>query len=1050
MENIPFKIYSASAGSGKTFTLVKGYLKICLRARSPQKFMAILAITFTNKAAAEMKERIIKSLKAFSNPDNAEQAELDMMTLITEETGLTKKELQSKSQLIFESILHNYSRFAIGTIDKFTYRVLRTFAQDLGLPNNFEVEMEHKLLLKQGVDLLINKTGEDEKLTQLFVNFIKDKTADDKSWLIEKDFYTIAEELLKESSQEHCESLKNLGLDDFFELRKEVQNYMNKIDNELSAIGQGFISDCKDKGLLSEWFAGGARSGLPKYFEFLSTKNWEKYNASASNLKYIEKENWYAGKAPKEAHAQIDAIQEKFYPLTKRVDEILKEYPKYLHFKLIARNLYSVAVLQEISKEMQQIKEQNNIIPIGEFNKKIAEVLQNEEGNFIYERLGERYDNYFIDEFQDTSELQWKNLLPLIENAIADGQKPGSAMIVGDAKQAIYRWRGGEVDQFIDLQRAAADQNLKGAYRMESLSLGNNYRSRAEVVNFNNELFSSIAKQIKKEQYRDLFNNLNTQQVKGPGGYVSLEYLENGAEHDELQLTRCLETIKELKNDGFNYGDICILNRTKAKGALIVKMLSDENIPVISSESLLLEQSPEVRFVLNFLRFLNEPNHPRYRFKLIEFLQEKKLCPWTLENINLRTGELCKTSNEHFNAFLKTVIKDYDVLKWRLLSLIELCHKIIKAFKLEEDARVYMQFFMDEIWEYSNKYSQDLYGFLNYWEERAHKLSVAIPEGINAVQVMTIHKSKGLEFPVVLFPFANWNATSERDAKSWVETNEPELKNLPTSLIPLNDKLMSGSEQLQAVFEEHKSKVLLDNLNMLYVALTRPKTRLYIYTSIKGRDKNLNEFFDAFLQSKGLWEDGKTEYQFGKKLKTSSKKTKKNNDIPIVQPIEDLSKILRISKLAPKMWEVDHPEKGADKGRKVHEILSYIKTDNDLDEALKKALRQGLIVNSEKKEMKSLLEMTLKNVEMKPYFAKGLKVKNEEEILLKNGDVLRPDRLVFEGDEVTIIDYKTGLENNAHKKQILSYKTEIENMGYKVKDCVLAYINDESVVLEKV
>ncbi len=1050
MKSAPFKIYCASAGSGKTFTLVKEYIKICIKARSPQKFMAILAITFTNKAATEMKERIIKSLKAFSDPDKAEQTELDMMMLIAEETGLTKKELQSRAQLIFENILHNYSRFAIGTIDKFTHRVLKTFAQDLGLPNNFEVEMEHKLLLKQAVDLLINKAGEDEKLTRLFVNFIQNKTADDKSWLIEKDFYTIAEELLKESGQEHCENLKNLSLDNFFKLRNEVQNYTNKIDLELSTIGQKFLSDCKNTGLKPEWFAGGARSGLPKYFEYLSSKNWEKYKPSDSNLNNIEKENWYAGKTPKEASSQIDAVQEKFYPLVKKAIEVLEEYPKYVHFKLIAHNLYSVAVLHEISKEMQQIKEQNNIIPIGEFNKKIAEVLQNEEGNFIYERLGERYANYFIDEFQDTSELQWNNLVPLIENAIADGQKPGSAMIVGDAKQAIYRWRGGEVDQFINLQKVAANPNSQGAYKMEHLSLKNNYRSRAEVVNFNNELFSSIAHQIEHKKYKELFINLKAQEVKGGGGYISLEYLENGAEHDELQLDRCLETVQELNKDGFNYGDVCILTRTKAKGALIVKTLSDKNIPVISSESLLLEQSTEVRFILNFLRFLNEPNHPRYRFKIIEFLHENAFCPWSPEMINQKLEALCKGSANQFYAFLKELVIDFDLLKWRSSSLIELCHKITKAFLLEKRARVYVQFFLDEVWVYSNKYSQGLFGFLNYWEEHAHKLSVVIPEGINAVQVMTIHKSKGLEFPVVLFPFANWNATSERDAKSWVEINEPELEGLPNSLIPLNDKLKSGTKQLQAIYEEHKAKVLLDNLNMLYVALTRPKTRLYIFTSAKERGKNLNTFFDAFLQSKGLWEDGKTQYNFGKTVKAANKKQKENKKIPTSQPVEDLSKILHINRQAPKMWEVIHPEKGADKGRRVHEILSYIKTVNDLDDALKKALRLGLITNSEGGEMRSLLSVVLKSVEMKPYFAQGLRVKNEEEILLSNGRILRPDRLIFKENEVTIIDYKTGLENNTHKKQILEYKTEIENMGYKVKECLLVYINDESIKLKRV
>ena len=1012
--------------------------------------MAILAITFTNKAAAEMKGRIIKSLKAFSYPDKALQTELDMMMLILEETGLAKKELQSRAQLIFENILHNYSKFNIGTIDKFTHRVLKTFARDLGLTNNFEVDTEHKVLLKQAVDLLINKAGEDDQLTKLFTNFIQNKMDNDKSWLIEKDFYIIAEELLKESGQGHCENLKNLSLDSFFRLRKEALNYTNKIDDELSVVGQLFLSDCKKSGLSFDWFAGGASRGLPKYFEFLNSKRWEKYRPSDSNLKNIEKENWYAGKAPKETYSQIDAIQEKFYPLVKKAIETLKEYPKYVHFKLITHNLYSMAVLHEISKEIDQIKEQNNIVPIGEFNKKIAEVLQNEDGNFIYERLGERYTNYFIDEFQDTSELQWKNLVPLIENAIAGGEKPGSVMIVGDAKQAIYRWRGGDVDQFINLQQLASDVGSQKQYKMESLSLKNNFRSKAEVVNFNNELFSSIANQMEHNKYKNLFINLSAQEIKGRGGYVSLEYIENGAEHEELQLKRCLDAIKELNKDGFNYGDICILTRTKAKGALVVKMLSDKNIPVISSESLLLKQSTEVRFILNFLRFLNEPNHPRFRFKIIEFLHENKFFSWSNEVINQKLESLCKVSANHFYVFLKELIKDFDLLKWRSSSLIDLCHKITKAFHLEKKARIYVQFFLDEVWMYGNKYSQELFGFLNYWEEKAHKLSVVIPRGINAVQVMTVHKSKGLEFPVVLFPFANWDAISEPDAKSWVEINEPELKELPSSLIPLNDKLKSSTKLLQTIFEEHKAKVLLDNLNMLYVALTRPKTRLYIFTSSKERRKNLNVFFDSFLQSKGLWEKGKTQYNFGKKVKKTNNKQKENKKIPISQPIKDLSKILHINRRAPKMWDVNQPEKGADKGRRVHEILSYIKTANDLEYSLKKALRHGLIINDEIKELRVLLNLVLKNNELKPYFAQGLRVKNEEEILLSNGCVLRPDRLVFKKNEVTIIDYKTGQENNTHKKQVLEYKTEIEKMDYRVKECLLVYINNESIKLMRV
>ena len=1046
MENTPFKIYSASAGSGKTFTLVKEYLKICLASKSPKKFVEILAITFTNKAASEMKERIITSLKGFTSPASAEQTEKDMLELIASETGISTEDLSSRSKIIFEAILHNYSQFSIGTIDKFTHRIIRTFAQDLDLPANFEVEMDHKLLLKQAVDLLISRTGEDEKLTQLFVSFIKDKTADDKSWLIENDFYTIAEELLKESGQEHCDSLKDLELEDFFSIKKSIQDYIYKFDVELAAIGAGFKSDCTDLGLLSEWIVGG-KNGLSKYFEYLQKKQWDSYIPTKTNSKNIEKENWYATKAPSEIRGDIDTIQAKFQPQLKRVLVILEDYPKYVNFRLIARNFYSMAVLHEISKEMQYIKEQNNIIPIGEFNKKIAEVLQNEEGNFIYERLGDRYANYFIDEFQDTSELQWNNLVPLIENAIANGQKPGSAMIVGDAKQAIYRWRGGEVDQFINLQIKAKNLTARHPYKMEALSLESNYRSAEEVVNFNNKFFSSIAPKIEKESYRELFQGLSSIPQKGKGGHVSIEYIEYGSDYDDLQKAKCLETINTLKEDGFNFGDICILTRTKAKGALIVKALSDHSIPVISSESLLLEKSTEVKFMLNFLRFLNEPSHPKFRFKLMEFLNENEYSTWTLDTTQQQLERLSKGSVKEFNSFLHSLVPDYDMLQWRSISLIEMCHKISKSFQLEKSARVYMQFFMDELWVYSNKYSQDLFGFLNYWEDKATKLSVAVPEGIDAVQVMTIHKSKGLEFPVVIFPFANWDSTSEIDPKSWVAIDEPELENLPTSLIPLSDKLKTSTKQLQEVYAAHKSKVLLDNLNMLYVALTRPKTRLYIQTSAKGG--NLNLHFDNFLKDDGMWEEEKTVYTFGDAVKYKAKERAKNKYIKAIPPINNLSEILKITRQAPKMWEVENPEKGADKGRKVHEILSYILVKEDLDSAFKKALREGLIVNSELPELRSLLERVLNHKELQTYFSEGLKVKNEEDILLANGKVIRPDRLVFGELGITIIDYKTGEPLQSHEEQILGYSAHIKQMGYSVSSCVLAYINEDSIVLNE-
>lgn len=1046
MEMAPFKIYNASAGSGKTFTLVKEYLKVCLGSSSPHKFFSILAVTFTNKAAGEMKERVLTCLKAFSNPSCAGQTELDMMNAISSEMDIEKRVLQARSQLVFETILHRYSRFSIGTIDKFTHRVLKTFAHDLGLPSNFDVEIEQSILIKQAVDLLISRAGNDDELTRLFVSFIKTKTDDDKSWLIENDFYVVAEELLKESGQKHCEMLETLSLDQLFHLKKGLEAYIANIDLKLSTIGKSFAKYCRENEIELKWVRGGVKSGLPKYFEYLETKNWEKYVPSQSNQASFERDDWCSSSVPAHAKSKITALKEKFAPLVKSCYETLEGYPKYISFKLFDRNLFSVGVLREISKEMSRIKDLNNIIPIGEFNKKIAEVLQKEEGDFIYERLGERYSNYFIDEFQDTSMLQWNNLTPLIENAIADGLKPGSAMIVGDAKQAIYRWRGGNVDQFVDLQTTAQDTSKQQAYRMKYLSLQKNYRSKEEIVRFNNELFSSISKQISSSKYAHLFENINAQEEKGPGGFVSLEYFEAALDSEDQQLARCLSLVCELKLEGFLNSDICVLTRTKAKGALVVKALSDENIPVISSESLLLEQSTEVRFILNFLRFINEPNHPFYRFKIIEFLEVGALAS-KLTNEYIK--HLCTEKEGDFYLFLNELIGGFELTKWRGLPLLSLCHKISRSFGLEEKAAVYVQFFLDEVWDYGNKHSQDLFGFLNYWEERSQKMSVAIPEQTNAVRVMTIHKSKGLEFPVVLFPFANWDATTERDAKSWVEVDDPELAGLPATLIPLNKKLCSSTTKLQSIYEDHQSRVVLDNLNMLYVALTRAKTRLHVFTSNKEKKKNLNLYFDHFLKEKGLWVEGKKEYVFGEKVAPKNVVIKENNHFRLSPPLSDLSAVLKVSRGAPRIWDVDKPELGSDRGKKVHLVLSYIKLRGDLNLAMKKAKRKGLITDADKKELQPLIEELLAHPKMTAYFEPGLRVKNEEEILLSNGKVIRPDRLVFDEEKVTIIDYKTGRYEDDHVKQVEQYRDALKRMNYTNIVCVLAYVNEDTVVVKK-
>ena len=1052
MKKDPFKIYSASAGSGKTFALVKEYLKICLTATSSLKFTEILAITFTNKAASEMKERVILCLASFSNPNPENSSAIEMMRLICKETGLAEGEVREKSLSIFYGILHNYSRFSIGTIDGFTHRIVRTFAKDLGLPQNFEIELNGELLKEQAVDLLISRAGGERKeLTELFVRFIKDKTEDDKSWLIEKDFYAVANELFDENSRERCEELKKLTIKDFLKIKKSIEGFTRNIDRKFALIGKVYADEVKNNGIEAAWVSGGSR-GITKYFHYLKQGEWQKYKPNDRMWKNLWCDDWSSGAAPADCLGAIERLRMKMVPLCKNVEELLCEYPKYIHLKFVDKNFYRVAVLNEISKEVGLIKERDNVIPLSEFNKKINSILECEEGNFIYERLGERYVNYFIDEFQDTSLLQWKNLLPLIENALADGEKEGSSMIVGDAKQAIYRWRGGDVGQFIDIQKNAASPKKNLPYNSNLISLNLNYRSKAEIVEFNNHFFSFVSKKISNGNHSSLYKNLNAKNIQGKGGLVSFSFIDKGPSYEEQQVARCIEKIKSLVCEGFNYADVCVLTRTKKNGALVVKGLSDFGVPVISSESLLIGNSPEAQFVVSFLRYMNEPEHPGHRFKLIEFLKGAGFCPWKEVETHTNLSRLCKGSKRSFDNFLSASIENYKPLYWASLSLMELCHHIIKSTDLNSTARIYMQFFLEEVWVYETKNSQDLRGYIEYWENHGEKLSISIPEGVNAVQVMTIHKSKGLEFPVVLFPFADWDMWKEVEPKAWVKNGYPELEGLPCSLVSLNKLFLSSSDQLKHVYTENEANVLLDNINILYVCLTRPKKRLYVFssTSFDAKKKRLASFFKSFLEEGGLWKDDVKRILIGQKKQPERVAFPEMDLIQNTKTIRDFSRVLRLSRTAPKSWSVDDPNGSTKNGHKIHEILSFIEHKKDLKPSIEKAIREGLILKEEVVELTALLKNIINDHTLNPYFSEGVKVKNECEIILDNGKTLRPDRLVFNDNKVHVFDYKTGEEHGNHKNQITQYKNTLSEMGFDVKESFLVYINKATIKLIQV
>jgi ATP-dependent exoDNAse (exonuclease V) beta subunit len=526
-----FTVYRSSAGSGKTFTLVKEYLKIILQ--DTDSFRNILAVTFTNKAAAEMKHRVLRYLEELANPPIPLSEHL--LAALINDTGLSETEIRFKAAGALKKILHHYSDFAIGTIDSFSHRIIRAFAHDFGLPVNFEVELDSDKLIETAVDLLLDKVGDDEPLTALLVNFLESKMEDDKSWAIDKTLVNFSRLLLDEESQQHLLKLRALSADDFktiaLFLRKKIRDFGKSVSDEAS-VARNVI---REAGLGHQAFANG-RYGISWYFEQIASGRYDKIIPSSKISGMVSKDSWHSNKATSAEKSAIESIRPVLLETYEKLQSLIAtSYPAYTLYTLLETSIYPLAVLNSIDRIMQEFKKQNNIIHISEFNSRIASIVLFEPVPFIYERIGEKYHHVLIDEFQDTSALQWQNFVPLIENSLASGY---FNLVVGDGKQAIYRWRNGDVEQFTALPALkGSNENPVIRDREEALDrnfqeelLNRNFRSKQEIVSFNNDFFGFIIGFL-DESLAKVYAGL-TQEADSAkeGGYIRISFIDKGDE----------------------------------------------------------------------------------------------------------------------------------------------------------------------------------------------------------------------------------------------------------------------------------------------------------------------------------------------------------------------------------------------------------------------------------------------------------------------------------------------------------------------------------------
>ena len=1046
----PFLIYDAAAGSGKTYTLVKEYLGFLLGQQKNNYYQSLLALTFTNKAVAEMKDRIIENLVAFSEKNSATNPS-QMMQDIASELHLGLPKIQTRAKAILTHILHNYAGFSVETIDKFNHRLIRTFAKDLSLPSNFEVVLDPTVLLTEAVDKLIDKTGVDQAITKVLVAFALEKADDDKSWDISKDIFKAAKLLNNEDDAVHISLFKDKTLSDFGDFKKELHKHKHLCEEiilkEIHVVSDILTTHGLDKKAFS-------RGSFITFIERLKTKEYAKIEFSAMWIQDLAQKPMYGVTWAKKNEALTTIIDQNQSVFEDFIAAARKQVNTLRFIAAILKNLTPLSVINLVSKELATLQEEQNLVPLAQFNALIHKEIKDQPAPFIYERLGERYSHFFIDEFQDTSVMQWQNMIPLLDNSLSQAQtsKEGSLLLVGDVKQAIYRWRGGNPEQFLSLIHEKSDFDTADP---EIENLPKNYRSLKEIICFNNDFFSYVAQYLEDPLHEKLYLDGNKQERnEKANGYVNLEFIEgqNKEEKNQLYAEKTLAIVKQLNQSGFAYSDICVLTRKKDDGVFLSTYLMEHDISVISSETLLLENADVVKCIYNTILLSVQPTDTQTKIGVLDFLHAHfkiALDKHSFFTSFLEPGAL-------FSQTLKKYDIDLDLQGVAQKSLYQGAEYIVKQFGLDKIADAYLYGFMDLVFEYQQKPQADTLGFIDFWETKRQTASIACGENTNGVRFMTIHKAKGLEFPAVIFPYANIELYKEQEPKTWISVPNTWSQDFDQTLINYNKGIAEFNDQGAAIHTKRRQTIALDNYNLLYVTLTRAVEQLYIITEspkeVKDSIKNFQQLFSEFLKHQGKWDDGQKVYTFGNFNPQAHGKTKQTSKRVSPEFISSTPQGHNLHIINTKGLNSDSNIKEAiAEGNLFHDTMQEIKHHGDEVFVFQKLRRLATIREEKIAALQLKVQTVLQDPALFALFENEAQVYNERDIITKQGHTLRPDRLNFhpQTNSVTIVDYKTGTPSYDHEDQINGYATALVEMGYVIKDKILVYTN-QTILINKI
>ena len=999
-----FIVYRASAGSGKTYTLVREYLRLALDYKSPRYFKHILAITFTNKAAAELKARVLKTIFILGQGPQHEDFDDGLSRSLSAEIGIDPSELHERAAGVWKAMLHNYHELAISTIDSFVYRLLRVFAVDLKLDGDFEVEIDTAYLMERSVDDLLTQIGIDPTTTRQLTTYMKTKLSEEKSWNIREQLIQDIRGIEKEQAQLLLPELGQISHDQWQQAKKDLEQGITDFENSMQALALGELQRFRHLGLEDNDFKAGY---LPNFWQGAID------NACKPTTPALEKRmaddivEWMKKKPEDHVHAAFETHQEElrqgFFGYKSRLEG--EQGQLYELRKILLKQWNSIKVLTSLDYSLEQLKAEEGSVLISDFNRAIFNIVRDNPAPFIFERLGEWYHHFLFDEFQDTSIMQWQNFLPLLDNSLSKGKR---SYVVGDSKQAIYRFRNGEVRQFANLPDVFEPlSETLGEYE-ESLArnyagktLGKNWRSAPAVVEFNNQFYKHL--NSVNETLNDYYSeDLKQDPARDFQGYVEVTEVqgEKADEQREAMARETLVRIREALEDGFSIDDIAVLVRKTRDLLFIAEAVMEEGYGVITEQSLRLSRHTGVLLIVAFARVLQEPRSESAKAQLLSCLSI--LRPDKYPHTETFIKAIQFREKRRFINLSPWMGKWQKQAELDSYTMYELAEWVVATFDLFDSGKAFIDTLLNQIVSLGSSSQVD---FLEWWDVKGQHMSLDSSGATGGVRLMTIHKSKGLEFPVVIFP---QRPNQIKNLDVWLQERK-DVSSIETFPLRVG---FAKAKKLGGKLEEEHANLMLEETNLVYVATTRAEERLYwLVVGEENPDLLLGMVKTALAQCDSSWStDGQIirGQQVAREARTFES-IKSQWDFPS-HPIRNNPNI-RLEKRKENLISEER-----EFGNRVHELLSI---HDDALRELKMNRMANDISPEEISRVKDHVNKVMSSAQIKQW--EDLPSLNERDLVDENGKLLRPDRVVLTEEGIDVIDYKTGQREKSHNKQVSTY-----------------------------